>query len=84
MESGARHRDSQPTRLLPNRLTPPASAQLSYGLSTEYSKQPQAKSDKVEKVDADRLVFAKYYVQQLLQLDEDALHNAWVKVSQGS
>lgn len=61
----------------------PASAQLSYGLSTEYSKKPQAKDkDKVEKVDADRLVFAKYYVQQLLQLDEDALHNAWVKVSQ--
>ena len=52
--------------------------QLSYGLSTEYSKSPaDAKSDNI---DADRQIYAKYYVSQIMQLGEEGIRDAWSKV----
>lgn len=54
--------------------------QLSYGLSSEYagdkSKMPQS-----DKVDADRQVYAKYYVSQIMQLGEEGIQDAWSKVT---
>ena len=53
--------------------------QLSYGLSTEYSKSPaNAKSDTI---DADRQIYAKYYVSQIMQLGEEGIRDAWSKAS---
>ncbi len=53
--------------------------QLSYGLSTEYSNKPT--SEGKEKVDADRDVFAKYYVNQILEMGEEGIRDAWHKAS---
>lgn len=52
--------------------------QLTYGLSTEYTNKPS--SEGKEKVDADRDVFAKYYVNQILSMDESGIKDAWHKV----
>ena len=52
--------------------------QLSYGLSAEYSKS--SAQDSAEKVDADRQIYAKYYVSQIMQLGEEGIRDAWSKV----
>lgn len=54
-------------------------AQLSYGLSTEYSKQPQASGQ--SKVDADRDKYAKFYVHQILSMGEEGIRDAYRRVS---
>ncbi len=60
-------------------LIPIGVLQLSYGLSTEYSKSPaNAKSDNI---DADRQIYAKYYVSQIMQLGEEGIRDAWSKAS---
>lgn len=56
-------------------------AQLSFGLSTEYSKKPAQQDAKSDKVDADRQLYAKYYVSQIMQLGEEGIRDAWSKVS---
>ena len=53
--------------------------QLSYGLSSEYSKSPTAEKTKSEKVDADRQLYAKYYVSQIMQMGEEGIRDAWNK-----
>jgi len=53
-------------------------AQLSYGLSTEYSKQPQASNQ--GKVDADRDKYAKFYVHQILSMGEEGIRDAYRRV----
>ena len=53
--------------------------QLSYGLSTEYTKKPQATDE--SKFDADRQLYSKYYVSQIMQMGEEGIHDAWHKVS---
>ena len=53
-------------------------AQLSYGLSAEYSKS--SAQDSADKVDADRQIYAKYYVSQIMQLGEEGIRDAWNKV----
>jgi hypothetical protein len=57
--------------------------QLSYGLSSEYSKGPATENsaEKAEKVDADRQLYAKYYVSQIMQMGEEGIRDAWNKVS---
>ena len=60
-----------------------ALAQLSFGLSTEYSKKPAQQEEKSDKVDADRQLYAKYYVSQIMQLGEEGIRDAWSKVSLG-
>jgi len=55
-------------------------AQLSFGLSTEYSKKPAQQDAKSDKVDADRQLYAKYYVSQIMQLGEEGIRDAWSKV----
>lgn len=52
--------------------------QLSYGLSTEYSKSPA--DSKSDNIDADRQIYAKYYVSQIMQLGEEGIRDAWSKV----
>jgi len=59
-------------------------AQLSFGLSTEYSKKPAQQDAKSDKVDADRQLYAKYYVSQIMQLGEEGIRDAWSKVGPGS
>lgn len=56
-------------------------ALLSTGLSTEYVKKEGEKKT-VSKNDADVAIAAKYYVNQILSLDEEALQDAWLKVIQ--
>ncbi len=56
------------------------STQLSYGLSSEYSKSPAAEKTDSEKVDADRQLYAKYYVSQIMQMGEEGIRDAWSKV----
>ena len=53
--------------------------QLSYGLSSEYSKSPAAEKTDSEKVDADRQLYAKYYVSQIMQMGEEGIRDAWNK-----
>ena len=53
--------------------------QLSYGLSSEYSKSPAAEKTDSEKVDADRQLYAKYYVSQIMQMGEEGIRDAWSK-----
>lgn len=48
-------------------------------MSTEYQSKPNATA-KTDSVDADKALFAKYYVHQIMQMDEDALRGAWNKV----
>ena len=55
--------------------------QLSYGLSSEYSKSPAAEKTDSEKVDADRQLYAKYYVSQIMQMGEEGIRDAWNKAS---
>ncbi len=59
-------------------------AQLSFGLSTEYSKKPAQQDAKSDKVDADRQLYAKYYVSQIMQLGEEGIRDAWSKVGPGT
>ena len=54
------------------------SPQLSYGLSTEYANKPQAKQS--SKFDAERQLYSKYYISQIMQLGEEGIHDAWSKV----
>lgn len=51
--------------------------QLSYGLSTEYAKKPQVN----EEFNAERQLYSKYYISQILQMGEEGIHDAWNKVS---
>ena len=60
-------------------FTSSSSPQLNAGLSTEYQSRPNANAAP-DTVDADKALFAKYYVHQILQMDEDALRAAWNKV----
>lgn len=60
-------------------FTPTLLSQLNAGLSTEYQSKPNANTAP-DTVDADKALFAKYYVHQILQMDEDALRAAWNKV----
>jgi hypothetical protein len=53
-------------------------AQLGQGLSSEYTKSAQA--DKVDQVDADRDVTARYYLNSVLQMGEEGIRDAWSKV----
>lgn len=55
------------------------SALLGAGLSTEHFKAA-AEQKEVAEDDADANIAAKYYVNQILNLDEDALAGAWQKV----
>lgn len=55
--------------------------QLSYGLSSEYSKSPAAEKTDSEKVDADRQLYAKYYVSQIMQMGEEGIRDSWSKAS---
>lgn len=57
-------------------------ALLSHGLSTEHiiARQRDGFSDLI---DAEKNVTAKYYVQQILDMDEAALWQAWKRVSSG-
>jgi hypothetical protein len=48
---------------------------LTYGLSGEYAAEPSESRGP----DADRSVYSRYYVRSLLNLDEEALKNAWTK-----
>lgn len=50
--------------------------QLSYGLSTEYAKKPSANED----FNAERQLYSKYYISQILQMGEEGIHDAWNKV----
>lgn len=52
--------------------------QLSYGLSTEYAKKPQASEE--AKFNAERQLYSKYYISQILQMGEEGIHDAWSKV----
>ncbi len=51
--------------------------QLSYGLSTEYAKKPQVN----EEFNAERQLYSKYYISQILQMGEEGIHDAWNKVA---
>lgn len=52
--------------------------QLSYGLSSEYAKKPQASEN--AKFNAERQLYSKYYISQILQMGEEGIHDAWSKV----
>lgn len=54
-------------------------ALLSFGLSSEYVKD--TKEAGKASAEFDRELYSKYYVQSLLNLDEEALHNAWMKAA---
>ena len=55
--------------------------QLSEGLSSEYIKKPsEAADEKAAKFHADRQIYSKYYVNQILQQNEEGLRDAWSKV----
>lgn len=56
-------------------------ALLTYGLSSEYLKYTKEAKAKEKAPDADRSLYSRYYVQSLLNLDENALHSAWSKAS---
>lgn len=49
---------------------------LTFGLSGEYA----STTTEGEGPNADRSVYSRYYVRSLLNLDEEALKNAWSKV----
>jgi hypothetical protein len=55
---------------------------LTNGLSSEYAAAP-SKAQSSKAPDLDRSAFSRYYVRSLLQLDEKALKNAWIKVGSG-
>jgi hypothetical protein len=54
--------------------------QLTTGLSSEHVArvQDEAKAEKV--ANAEKQICAKYYVQQILGLDEEGIRQAWNKV----
>ncbi|KAI3435641.1 hypothetical protein D9Q98_001699 [Chlorella vulgaris] len=56
-------------------------ALLTYGLSSEYLKSTKEAKAKSKTQDADRSAYSRYYVNSLLNLDEQALHSAWSKAS---
>lgn len=56
-------------------------ALLSQGLSTEHLKKASDAEEVISKVDAERKVAAKYYVQQILEMDEVALWNSWSRLN---
>ena len=53
--------------------------QLSYGLSSEYQNKP-VHDKRLDAIDPDAQVFSKYYLSQILQLDEQGIRDAWHKV----
>jgi hypothetical protein len=55
------------------------SALLGAGLSTEHFKAA-AEAKSVAQDDADANIAAKYYVNQILNLDEGSIQQAWLKV----
>lgn len=55
------------------------SALLGAGLSTEHFKAA-AEQKEVAEDDADANIAAKYYVNQILNLDEESIQQAWLKV----
>jgi hypothetical protein len=54
-------------------------ALLSTGLSSEYTRS-EAEAKPTAKEDADASLVAKYYVNQILSLDEDSIKGSWLKV----
>jgi hypothetical protein len=58
------------------------SALLGAGLSTEHFKAA-AEQKEVAQDDADANIAAKYYVNQILNLDEESIQHAWLKVCFG-
>jgi hypothetical protein len=54
-------------------------ALLSTGLSSEYTRS-EAEAKPTAKEDADASLVAKYYVNQILSLDEDSIKDSWLKV----
>lgn len=58
------------------------SALLGAGLSTEHFKAA-AEAKEVAQDDADASIAAKYYVNQILNLDEESITQAWMKVRAG-
>ena len=59
--------------------------QLSEGLSSEYIKRSDREGDeKAAKFNADRQIYSKYYVHQVLQQGEESLRDAWTKASQAA
>ncbi len=58
------------------------SALLGAGLSTEHFKTA-AEQKEVAEDDADANIAAKYYVNQILNLDEESIQQAWLKVGAG-
>ncbi|KDD75253.1 hypothetical protein H632_c784p0, partial [Helicosporidium sp. ATCC 50920] len=56
---------------------------LTYGLSSEYTAKSKGTQSK-RAPDADRSAYNRFYVQSLLNLDEDALSTAYFKASSGS
>jgi hypothetical protein len=55
------------------------SALLGAGLSTEHFRAA-AEQKEVAQDDADANIAAKYYVNQILNLDEGSIQQAWLKV----
>lgn len=58
-------------------------ALLSTGLSSEYTRS-EAEAKPTAKEDADASLVAKYYVNQILSLDEESIKDSWLKVSHAS
>lgn len=54
-------------------------ALLSTGLSSEYTRN-EAEAKTTAKEDADASLVAKYYVNQILSLDEESIKDSWLKV----
>jgi hypothetical protein len=54
-------------------------ALLSTGLSSEYTRS-EAEVKPTAKEDADASLVAKYYVNQILSLDEESIKDSWLKV----
>ena len=52
---------------------------MSYGLSSEYQNKP-VHDKRLDAIDPDAQVFSKYYLSQILQLDEQGIRDAWHKV----
>ncbi len=68
---------------LSRRLNEDDLLQLSTGLSSEYIEAQDSDTARAADIaQADRDVCAKYYVQQILSLDEESIQEAWNKVSE--
>jgi hypothetical protein len=60
------------------RLPRPPNQQLSSGLSSEFTRKANDASH--DEADEDSNIAAKYYVQQIMSMDEQAIQSGWAKV----